>query len=280
MRNTVTLLLVVLFASSLTAQNFQGKATYKSKRKIDIKLDSTQVDTGMHKKMMEMLKKQFEKTFALSFDKNESIYKEDEKLSKPQGPSNMEMVMINTGGSDILYKNTKEKRYTNQNDVFGKIFLIKDNLEKLDWKLENDTRNIGEYTCYKATLNREVEVFESGISFNGDKDLGKTKKKAPKMKEITITAWYTPEIPVNNGPGNYHGLPGLILEVNDGTETIICSKIVMNPKNSIVLKEPSNGKIVTQEKFETIINKKMKEMEERRSFNSNDGENIEIIIGG
>jgi len=280
MKNTVTLITAILFTCTLFSQNFQGKATYKSKRKIDIKLDSTQVDTGMHGKMMEMLKKQFEKTFVLTFDKDESVYKEDEKLGKPQGPSNMEMVMINTGGSDILYKNTKENRFTNQNDVFGKIFLIKDSLEKLDWKLEGETKNIGEYTCYKATLKREVEVFESSISFNGDKDLDDAKKTAPKMKEITITAWYTPKIPVNNGPGNYHGLPGLILEVNDGTETVICSKIVMNSKNNITLKEPNNGKVVSQEKFETIIDKKMKEMEERRSFNSRDGENIEIIIGG
>jgi len=280
MKNTATLLTAILFTFSLFSQNFQGKAIYKSKRKIDIKLDSTQVDTGMHKKMMEMLKKQFEKTFVLTFDKDQSVYKEDEKLGKPQGPSNMQMVMINTGGSDILYKNTKENRYTNQNDVFGKIFLIKDTLEKLDWKLGSETRNIGEYTCYKATLKREIEVFESGISFNGDKDLDATKKAAPNMKEITITAWYTPKIPVNNGPGNYHGLPGLILEVNDGTETIICSKIVINPKNNIALKEPSKGKVVSQEKFETIIEKKMKEMQERRSFNSKDGENIEIIIGG
>ena len=50
------------------------------------------------------------------------------------------------------------------------------------------------------------------------------------MKEITISAWYTPQIPVSAGPGNYHGLPGLILEVNDGSETVICSKIVINPK--------------------------------------------------
>lgn len=280
MKNTITLITAVLFSCTLFSQNFQGKATYKSKRKIDVKLDSTQVNSEMHSQMMEMLKKQFEKTYTLAFNKEESIYKEEEKLGAPQRPSGMEVVMISSGGSDILYKNTKENRYTNQNDVFGKIFLIKDTLEKLDWKLGSETKNIGEHTCYKATFKREIEVFEGGISINGDKDLDETKKTAPKMKEITITAWYTPKIPANNGPGNYHGLPGLILEVNDGTETIICSKIVMNLKNSVALKEPSKGKIVTQEKFETIIDKKMKEMEERQSFNSKDGENIEIIIGG
>jgi GLPGLI family protein len=48
-------------------------------------------------------------------------------------------------------------------------------------------------------------------------------------KDVTITAWYTPEIPVNQGPENYWGLPGLILEINDGKTVILCSKIVLNP---------------------------------------------------
>lgn len=280
MKHTFTLITALLFTGLISAQNFQGKATYKSKRKIDIKLDSTQMESGMHKKMMDMLKKQFEKTFVLNFDKNESLYKEDEKLSKPQGPSNVKVMMINTGGSDILYKNTKENRFTNQNDVFGKIFLIKDQLEKLDWTLSNGTKNIGEYTCRKATLKREVEVVESNMSINGDKDLDAEQEETSEVKEITITAWYAPSIPVNNGPGNYHGLPGLILEVNDGTETVICSQIVLNPKNTISIKEPTSGKQVTQEKYESIIEKKMNEMNERRSFNSKDGQNIEIRIGG
>jgi GLPGLI family protein len=30
---------------------------------------------------------------------------------------------------------------------------------------------------------------------------------------VVTTAWYTPQIPVSNGPRNYHGLPGLIMEV-------------------------------------------------------------------
>ena len=52
-------------------------------------------------------------------------------------------------------------------------------------------------------------------------------------KEITITAWYSPEIPVSQGPENYWGLPGLILEVNDGKTTILCSKVVLNLKDKV-----------------------------------------------
>ena len=279
MKNTITLLTAIVFSCTLFAQNFQGKATYKSKRKVDIKLDSTRANAEMQSKMMEMLKKQFEKTYTLNFNSSESIYKENEKLGKPQGPNNMEMVMINTGGSDILYKSIKENRFTNQNDVFGKIFLIKDTLEKLGWKLEKETRNIGAYTCYKATLKREVKDIENSINFNKNND-SKEKKEVSKMKEITITAWYTLEIPVSNGPGTFHGLPGLILAVNDGTETIVCSKIVLNPKNKADFSEPKKGKVVSQEKFESILEKKIKEMNERYSPNSRDGETIEIRIRG
>ncbi|RLD30357.1 MAG: GLPGLI family protein, partial [Bacteroidetes bacterium] len=218
MKHLAVIIVMLILSSSAIAQDFQGKATYKSHRKMDIQLDSTQMETDMHKRMIEMMKKQFEKTYILSFNKEESLYKEDEQLEAPQH-AGMVMVFIDSGESGELYKNIKEDRYTDQNEMFGKVFLIEDKLRKIDWELGSETKNIGEYTCYKATTKRTVEVVKAGISINGDKDLNE--KSEPEMEEITITAWYTPQIPVNNGPGNYHGLPGLILEVNNGRQTLI-----------------------------------------------------------
>ena len=82
-------------------------------------------------------------------------------------------------------------------------------------------------------------------------------------KEITVTAWYTPEVPLNQGPGEYWGLPGLILEVSAGQTTIVCSKIVMNPKDKTEINSPDKGKEVSQEEFDKIVNDKMEEMRER-----------------
>lgn len=272
-------LAVILLVTKANAQDFQGVATYKSKRKVDVKLDSTQVNSGMQQQLMEMLKKQFEKTFILTFNKEESIYKEEEALAPPQ-PTGMQVVVAVAGGSDILYKNTKDQRFTNQNDLFGKIFLIKDKLKPTDWKLESESKNIGEYTCFKATTTTQREKRESGMSVNGDKDLDANENKTPKMETITITAWYTPQIPVNTGPSNYQGLPGLILEVNDGSETVVCSKIVINPENRVTISEPKKGKEVTQAEFDEIMEKKMKEMRERYNPERRDGHAIEIKIGG
>jgi GLPGLI family protein len=87
-------------------------------------------------------------------------------------------------------------------------------------------------------------------------------------KEVIITAWYTPEIPVNQGPEGYWGLPGLILEVNDGKTIILCSKVVMNAKEKVEIKAPNKGKEVTQKEYDEIVTAKMKEMQEmRRSGN-------------
>ncbi len=272
-----TALFVLLFTGIGYAQDFQGRATYKSKRQMNIQFDSTQVNSEMQKQMMAMMKKQFERTYILSFNKEASIYKQEESLESPQpSAGGIQIIIAGSGEADILYKNTKEERYVNQNEMFGKSFLIKDKLEKLDWIMGSETKNIGEYTCYKATMKREVEAHRIRINEEDSDD-----DVELEMEEITITAWYTPQIPVNNGPGNYYGLPGLILEVNDGSETVICSKIVMNPKEKSEIKEPTKGKEVTQEEYDAVLEKKMEEMESHHENDRRgDGHSMSIRIGG
>ncbi len=277
----ITIALSLFFTSIISAQDFKGIATYKSQRKMNIKMDSTQMNDEMQQQMMAMLKKQFEKEYTLEFSNTESLYKEAESLEKPTGgnTSGIQIEILGSGEGDILYKNLTEERYTSQNDVFGKIFLVQDQLETPEWKLEKETKKIGEYTCFKATFKRKVMKSSSlTMSVNS-----KEEPKEPKQKEIeqTVTAWYTLQIPVKHGPGNYSGLPGLILEVSDGEETILCSKIIINPKEGLKIEEPKKGKKVNQKEYDTIIEKKMNEMNEQ--FNStrhDDGNTIEIRIGG
>jgi GLPGLI family protein len=94
--------------------------------------------------------------------------------------------------------------------------------------------------------------------------------------ETVITAWYAPEIPVNQGPESYWGLPGLILEVNDGRTTILCSKIVLNPKEKAKIEAPSKGKVVTQAEYDETV---MKKMEEMREMGSQGGRGMQIRMG-
>lgn len=283
---TIIRTLVVAIALSVTglhAQDFQGVATYKTHRDIDIKMDSTQVNDEMHAKMVEMMKKQFQKTYHLAFNREASTYKQEEELSKPQvgGGDYQIVVMGNGGGDDVLYKNTKENRFAELRDTFGKLFLIKDEIEPIEWKLESETKFIGEYQCFKATYTKMVEKPRVVVSTDDEEEESDLDKE-PEMEERTVTAWYAPQIPINNGPDNYQGLPGLILEVHDGKLTIICSKIVLNPEEKVEIAEPTKGKEVSQEEYEKIMEKKAKEMQERYRprKGQRDGESFSITIGG
>ncbi|MEX0273133.1 MAG: GLPGLI family protein, partial [Flavobacteriaceae bacterium] len=88
---------------------------------------------------------------------------------------------------------------------------------------------------------------------------GKTEEKEEK-KTITITAWYTPEIPVSHGPDDYWGLPGLILEVNDGSRMMVCNKIVLNPESPVGIELPKKGKKVTNEEFRAVMQEQTEKM--------------------
>ena len=268
-----TFMLSCLISGSMFAQDFSGRATYKTHRKSSFELDSTTIaaNPGIQEQMEAQMRKMFQKTFTLDFTKSESMYKEEQELDAPKGPSAnggvMVMVMGGDGSSDILYKNIKEKRMANKTDLMGKIFLIKDNLVSYDWELTGETKNIGNYTCYKATY----EIEEDDIII--DMIDGEVKEVKETIKR-TLVAWYTTDVPVSNGPNNYGGLPGLILEVNDGDLTIVCSELVLNPKEAKEIKEPVKGKIVTRKKFAEISLEKTKEMMNR--YRSRDGKGIEI----
>jgi len=264
---------MVSFAKSY-AQDFQGMATYESKTSTaDFKsrMEGNKDMTPDVQKMIEdRMKLMFEKTFHLNFSRTTSIYKEEEKLEAAgQNPGfRMMSNMMGTGGT--FYKNTKEKTYTVDREFMGKEFLIQDSLPKLAWKLENETKQIGGYTCFKATAVREASKTDfrnfrmKKKEADKKEEVGKTNlmDELDLPKEITITAWYTLDIPVSQGPENYWGLPGLILEVNDGKTTILCSKVVLNLKDKVEIKAPTNGEVITQKKYDETVIKKMEQFRE------------------
>jgi len=230
----LSLALTFLLSSIAYGQDIQGIATYKTQRKMEVELDSSHVNDAMRAQIMAMLKKQFEREYTLEFTKEESLYKREEKLDAPQNSMSGGMMVIAMGGGegDILYKNLAENRFANQNEMFSKQFLIKDDITSQEWKLEKETKNIGQYSCFKATYTYEREPMRMRTSgTNADTDSAEDEEV--EMETITVTAWYTPQIPVKNGPGSYDGLPGLILEISDGELSILCSKVVLNPKNGL-----------------------------------------------
>ena len=92
-----------------------------------------------------------------------------------------------SAGGGLKYKNTKDAVVLEETEFFGKKFLISENGKKPEWKLGAETKKIGNYICYKATLVKEVNEF-SFASFgrrgrgNNNPDNKEKEKLTPKTK--------------------------------------------------------------------------------------------------
>ncbi len=277
----IVICLIFFTAFSINAQqDFQGQAFYQSKTSVNMdNFGGREMSEDRKKQMAERMKSMFEKTYVLTFNKTESIYKEEEKLEAPGQGGGFGRMMMGSFSGGVHYKNVKDKSYLQAQEFFGKQFLVNDELPKLEWQMGTETKQIGKYLCFKATAVKQVEESilssfgrrENNQNDNAEKD---EVEEVEISKEIVITAWYTTQIPINQGPGEYWGLPGLILEVSADRTTILCSKIVMNPSNKIEIKAPSKGKEVTQKEYDAIVKKKTEEMRDMfrgRRGNSSDG---------
>ena len=84
-----------------------------------------------------------------------------------------------------------------------------------------------------------------------------------KNGDDTITAWFTPEIPVSVGPGEFYGLPGLILIIElNGETAFMATSVDITPPAEELLSKPDEGNQVTQEEMDQIIEEKIKEYRE------------------
>lgn len=282
-----TVVIAIASFLGLQAQEFQGMAVYESKTstsEMKTRLEGNKNMTpDMQKMIEERMKKMFEKTFILNFNKTASIYKEEEKLEASAQGGGFRMMSSFAGGGGTYYKNVKDKQYSNDKEFMGKEFMVKDSLTSLNWKMEAETRVIGGYTCYKATAIKKPSAtdFRNMRPRKEQNEIKYSTKPTEEKKtnfldavevpkEIVVTAWYTPEIPVSQGPEGYWGLPGLILEVNDGRTTILCSKVVLNPKDKVEIKAITKGKVVSQKEYDDAV---MKKMEEWREMNQGRGGN-------
>ncbi|WP_298237484.1 GLPGLI family protein [uncultured Algibacter sp.] len=262
---------------SIQAQDFQGKAYYFSKTPMELGRFGAKMSEEQKKQIAARLQNRLEKTYILTFNREESMYKEDEKLDAISGATDSWGKNFMPG---IQYKNIKNKTFLQEQEFYGKKFLVKDSLQSLNWKMGSETKQIGQYTCFKATCERTTFDF-SWWNFSWETIRNQAEKKhdssqtkpainaveipteeAVKMEEIIV--WYTPMIPVSQGPGDYWGLPGLILEVNVGNTIILCNKVVMNPEEKTKIKTLEKGNVVTKKEYKKIITGKMKEFRENR----------------
>jgi len=227
----------LLLFSALTSLSFAqstGKVTYEEKfdmyRHIppdreDLKNNFPQFHTSM---------------WELLYNGQESIYQhqkqqEADVTTAQQGNTQMTMRF---GGREnrVVYKNIADSKMIDSRDFMQKQFLITGVPTERKWKIGKQTKEILGYNCLQA-------------SFQVD-------------STTNIVAWFAPQIQQFNGPSDYQGLPGLILQVdaNDGERVLTATEIKFEGVDTSVIVAPTKGKEVTAEEFDAIRKEKMKEM--------------------
>ena len=257
----------LLLSLHVQAQEFQGQATYISKSTLDLGNWGKRLSEAQKKQVMANLKNRLEKTYILNFNKEASFFKEADKLDAMSGATDSWGKNFAAGDQ---YKNVKTNTQIQDQEFYGKRFLVKDSLQPIEWIMGTETKQIGNYTCFKATASIPTDEL-TWYSFSWDKlrssnatETADGETTAPEIPMTDVEAWYTPQIPVAHGPSEFWGLPGLILEVSAGDTTMLCSKLVINPEEDLKIEAPDKGKETTKKEYQETLITKMTEFRNNR----------------
>jgi len=239
MKKTVLSLIVLALSIGLFAQtdensSKEGKVVYEDVMKLDIKLE------GAAAQFADQLPKERRSKKELFFNENFSLYRNGkadesaEDVAMEQEGTIIKMSMMEP--ENKLFFDLEKSKTIEQREFMTRTFLIESEIKQGEWKMTGEQKIILDYPCFQA--------------------LNKNEKN-----EETIV-WFSPAIPVSSGPSNFLGLPGLVLQVEqmDGDHTITAISVEFKDIDKKLIVKPRKGKKVTQEKFDKIVEEKMKEM--------------------
>ena len=185
----------------------------------------------------------------------------------------------------VLLLNQNESVYTSQNkiknDSVKRYYLINKDLQGFQsYILNNDKKNLINYFIWKKNSDYIYQI-KSGLKIvqyknslpqlnwqiinnSSEEILGYKVQKAETVYEgKKYYAWFSTEIPINNGPFVFNGLPGLILKIqNEDSSYVITAKGIKNESN--LFPELEKGKKVIEtkkENFYKTIEGTMKEVQ-------------------
>lgn len=231
----IALMIMLLFSITSTAQNNSGTILYTQKVNLHMNLPIEM--EGMKDRIPEFRESKHKLSFAEGKVLYEGIKNEEQEAERAKKGDRRGRRGFR-GGRD------QSKRFVDLNtnsviatkDLMGKKFLVTGTPEKYKWKMTGKSKQVGSYLCQEATWQDST---------------------------TQIVAWFTPMIPVQAGPDDYTGLPGVILHmnINDGEKEITATDVKLEEVDPITLIAPTEGEKVSQEEWTKIREEKMKEME-------------------
>lgn len=223
MRKLFSLLLIVLPMLAF-AQSIEVKYSVYSKKRVEAinKIKGAKENQG-YQGLLSGMTAEKKDSFCLVVQGRMSSFEQiepEEELSDDHGPK---IILVSSDYSEesvSVYKNLADMSVTELKDLLARTYSITHPLPRYQWNVSTESKEIMGLQAYKATI--------------GD----------------SITAWFCPTIPVQDGPGLYCGLPGLILDLEDGQTIYSCTAINTNSTREV--EKPKRAKVVTAEEFEEL----------------------------
>jgi GLPGLI family protein len=233
----------------LSAQEIRG-GSISYEQIIDYQLEGA-YDSPIWDSYIAELPKQGKVAHILTFTRVEALFEED--LSKKELRSEhlrtaMEKAnYLRTPKPEVkqVYMDLETQKRIHQLEFMTRSFLVEYKLEALPWKLTNKQKKILDYVCMGAELV---------------------------LGEETLTAWFTPQIPISVGPGAYYGLPGLILGLEKNEEVfLLATSVDLKVPQEDLSSRLNKGKKMSEKAFEKVVEEKTEEFKKDREAKKNAG---------
>ncbi|GAA0729113.1 hypothetical protein GCM10009430_38900 [Aquimarina litoralis] len=167
----------------------------------------------------------------LDYDSGKSLYYPKDEIKDYEEPQTIEVEgeKYNITAKifrnfDIVYFNQIDDIQISQLHASGEDYVVSEELKRYSWEILDQAKKIDSYNCRLAT-----RIDEYGYE---------------------VKAWYTEDIPLSTGPAGYHGLPGLILELEYGFKHVTVKTISFEAKSKIV--KPNKGTKMTREEYNAL----------------------------
>ncbi len=212
---------MVLFSTVIFGQMKEGIIKYKQ----TIYFEFENMPPDMPKSM--------ESFHRLVLKNDESVYEKDPDVKPISSENdNTPRMFRRMRSSKTTYKNLSLSKVIEQQNMFGKDFLVMDSIENFKWKISaGEQKVVAGYTCMKAFFKDSTNNF---------------------------VVFFTTQIPKKNGPDKFGGLPGVILEVQSAQTHIIATEVINSPVPELLI--PSKGDKMSRKEFTDMVKQKTEEM--------------------
>lgn len=215
--------------NAIQSQQFIEKAEieFEVNTNLKKKMGSNSWNEQMKENISDLKTSYYKYTFA----DNKSIYKFDRWSEKTRIPKYDK----DSDEEEVWFYDFASKMMSIQKQIIGANLVISDSINKIEWKITNENREIAGYNCRKA--------------------IGKI------FDDVYVFAFYTDNIIISGGPCSINGLPGMILGVTIPRlhTSFIATKINITATNTTEIKPIVAKKTFTSPEMKAFLIEKIKD---------------------